>query len=119
MAKFEGVSKVISTFRQKGRDGRARDAKMSVGYTAPYALYVHENRGANFKVGRAGFLSDVAREMAGELARIASRQLRAGATMVQRLTAMGAALLAESKRNCPVDTGYLRSTGYVRIDEVK
>lgn len=119
MARFEGVSAVIGKLKKRAADGSARDVKLSVGYYAPYAMAVHENRGATFKVGRAGFLLDVAREMKDRLAKVASAGLRAGVPMADRLQMIGDALLAESKRNCPVDTGYLRSTGYARVDQVK
>jgi len=38
-----------------------------VGYSAAYAIYVHENVGANFKVGDAKFLESPARTMQAEL----------------------------------------------------
>jgi hypothetical protein len=106
---------VVSKFKRMSRDGRAQDATGFVGYRAPYAVHVNYNYGANFKVGRAGFMTDVAREEMPAMARIASGMLRAGATMRQRIVAMLEHLKTVSQANCPADTGFLRSSAFVRI----
>jgi hypothetical protein len=68
VAKVEGLKHLIDVL-----DGRRRDAKrfhglrLAVGYSAPYAIYVHENLQAHHPIGQAKFLETPARVHAKEI----------------------------------------------------
>lgn len=137
MAEVEKVQKVIAVL--KGRMN-ANSASAVVGYTAKYALWVHENRAMKWKGkprgggrdskgrfkkgrgvywgprGRAGFLLDVAREQSAELGRVVFEALRKGRTMAEAVLAAGLRLQRESQRNVPVDTGALRASAFTRVE---
>lgn len=51
---------------------------VSVGFSARYALYVHENVGANFKVGQAKFLEEPARLMETKIGEFVRTEVRKG-----------------------------------------
>lgn len=54
-----------SAFTRK--EGEGFRAEVSVGYTASYAVFVHENLEANHPIGQAKFLEQPARDMRQEL----------------------------------------------------
>lgn len=56
-----------------------RKIRVIVGYTASYAIYVHEDLNARHKPGKAAkFLESPARDMQSELADIVIREVRKG-----------------------------------------
>lgn len=87
-----------------------------VGYTAPYAVYVHENLTARHPVGQAKYLEQPAREHADEIAAVIMRALRAGLSPRSALGLGAIRLLQLSKPLVPVDTGFLKSTGYAKVE---
>lgn len=120
VAKVEGVNRVLAKLRHLAKvysdsPNKTQDAVL-VGYTQAYAPYVHENRAASFKVGRAGFLLDVARELGRELGDMIAKGLKRRLPMVQALLLAGLRLQRESQLNCPVDTGALRGSAFTRIE---
>lgn len=50
--------------------------EVQVYYTQSYAIYVHENVGANFTVGQAKFLEEPARELGDKLGKIVASEMR-------------------------------------------
>lgn len=58
--------------------GAPNQVVYQVGFTQFYAIYVHENVGANFKVGQAKFLEEPAREMARELGGVVRASMQGG-----------------------------------------
>lgn len=122
MATVNNLQKVLSALRDaQGKympGGRKSNVRVVVGYTQSYAIYVHENRNAFHPVGKAGFLLDPARRLAGELARIVRTALRRGRTVSQALLMAGLRLQRESQQEVPVDTGALRASAYTRIEKV-
>jgi hypothetical protein len=107
--------RLMGKFRDRhGRYGKD-DQHVSVGYSAPYAVWVHEIRTAYHPVGRAGFLLDVMRETFGDLKRIVTRMTKQGHTLLRARVAAATALLLESRKNCPVDTGFLRDSAFVKV----
>lgn len=120
VSKVEGVERVLAKLQHlsavySDAPGKAQDAVI-VGYTAKYALWVHENRGAKFRVGRAGFLLDVAREISAELGGIVMKGLRRGLKIVDALLLAGLRLQRDSQLACPVDTGNLRASAFTRVE---
>lgn len=110
-----------------------RDSVKSVvvGYSAHYAIYVHENvemklrgkpRPKNRGVywgphGEAKFLEKPAREETRNLKAIVSRYAEQGLPVSQALYKAGEYLLRCSQKIVPVDTGYLRASGYVQMED--
>lgn len=117
MAELLGFQKVVAQLQKRAARAR-QDNKVSVvvGYTAAYALYVHEDRQAYHEVGKAGFLLDPARRLANDVARIVRDALTRGLTTAQALLLGGLFLQRESQREVPVDTGNLRGSAFTRLE---
>lgn len=116
--RVEGIQSVVRTLRAKAAAAnKANDASVVVGYSASYAIYVHEDLTAKHKPGKtAKFLERPARMMKKELQRIIADALRQGKTVAQALLLAGLRLLRESQRIVPVDTGNLKNSGFVRVE---
>lgn len=108
----EAIAKVRASI-----SGRLGPQRAVVGYSAPYAIYVHENLMAYHPVGQAKFLEQPTRTMQPEFRRIITERLLKGDTPSQALLAAGQALLAASLELCPIDTGLLRESGFVRLEQ--
>lgn len=118
MAKVENIEKVLAVLRTKAAQAKQEDGvSVVVGYTQAYGIYVHENREAYHKVGRAGFLLDVMRELSRELANIVRTGLKRGLTLTQSLLLAGLRLQRESQLNVPVDTGALKASAFTRVEK--
>lgn len=149
MAKVEGLTllvknikkleaKMVSTLAKKGAGG-----SVIVGYTASYALWVHEMiKGAphppksnaqrramfasirerearghvSWEVGQPKFLEQPARTQQREMRAIVNKAVMEGKTMIQALLLAGLYLQAESQRLCPIDTGNLRASAFTKIE---
>lgn len=116
MATVEGVSKVIAALEKAKDKAPARDVNVRVGYTAAYALHVHENTQAFHRVGQAKFLEQPAREMQSELAKAVADAAKKGATLPQALYIAGLKLQRASQKLVPVRTGALKASAYTRIE---
>ena len=88
--------------------------KVVVGFTANYALWVHENVGANFRVGQAKFLEQPARVEEPQMLSIVGKVLGSGKGMVQALTLAGLFLQRKAQQLTPVDTGNLKASAFTR-----
>lgn len=127
--------KGIENLNRKLRDMAARagdpHVSVSVGYTAQYALWVHENRQMKWAglprksgigvywgpKGRAGFLLDVAREMSDELAQTVRELIAKGKTVAQALLVAGLKLQRGSQKEVPVEHGNLRASAFTRLEK--
>jgi len=117
MPKVEGLQRVVEALRARAAKSKAGDqASVVVGYTAAYAVYVHENLTAHHPQGRAKFLEEPARLMRDELGQIVATALRDGRTVGQALLLAGLRLQRESMLLCPVDTGNLRASAFTRLE---
>ena len=132
MAEIKGLKKVLQAIQRRGKEiygNPATPPKVIVGYTANYAIYVHENLQArhagatlvSYKsgqkrtyigVGQAKFLEQPARQYQDELAKIVRTIVVGGGTLAQGLYMAGLRLQRESMRLCPVDTGALRASAF-------
>lgn len=95
---------------------------VTVGYKAPYALYVHENLEIHHPIhgtrncgGQAKFLTQPARENRPKYASTIVRSVMRGTSLVMGMLAAGAQLLSDSKKLVPVLTGELRDSGFVNV----
>ena len=84
-----------------------------VGYTAPYAIFVHENMEAQHPQGQAKFLEQPMRELRNDIRDLVAEELRDGAPLDETLRLAGDMLLKASQELVPVATGTLRDSGYV------
>lgn len=87
-----------------------------VGYTANYALYVHENLQAHHTNGQAKYLEQPARELKDQLGNIAAKAMKNGAPMDKALFLAGLRLQRDSQQLVPVDTGNLKASAFTRFD---
>lgn len=117
MAKIEGLTKVIEQLRSRAAKSRkGDDVSVSVGYTAAYALYVHENLTAHHPVGQAKYLEQPARQNAREYGEIVRQAKQKGRTTAQALLLAGLRLQRDSQKIVPVDTGALKGSAFTRLD---
>lgn len=115
-AKFEtkGFDRLQIKLNKRARG--AKGGSVIVGYTANYAIYVHENVGAHFQRpgAQAKFLEEPLRKNKKKYVRIVSDTVEKGGTFRQGLLLGGLALQRDSQKICPVDTGNLRASAFTR-----
>lgn len=114
--KIEGIQSLQQKLKKAKRDAAVQHSVI-VGYTAYYAIYVHENVGVEFKVGQAKFLEEPARYQQDGMRRVFNQVLKGGGTVEQALMMAGLYLQRESQLLCPVDTGNLRASAFTRPDD--
>ncbi len=114
-----GLKSLMSKLSLRERAAAVQQPKVIVGYTAAYAIFVHENLEAHHPVGQAKFLEQPAREMGndGTLAGIVRKAIQSGKTMGQALLLAGLWLQRASQKLCPVLTGNLRNSAFTRLEE--
>jgi hypothetical protein len=106
---------------------RDNNRRLAVGYTAFYAIYVHERMDVyHAPPTRAKFLEEPMRRLFPHMAKIVRQNMRQTRTaggkfgrtgrMVDGLLAAGHYLLAASLELVPIDTGFLRKSSFVRLD---
>lgn len=129
IAKIEGVKEVIAAMRRAAArvlgesraNARSTDPNdnisVVVGYTAAYAIYVHENLEAYHKVGQAKYLEQPARELSPGLGRMVRDNVIQGKTLAQALLIAGLRLQRESQQLVPVDTGLLKNSAYTVLEK--
>lgn len=122
-AKFKGLDTLKVRLQKPGRFAgvRFKSGKMSgraeVGYEAPYAIYVHENMAMRHpRGGQAKYLTAALTAHRSRLQNQIIDDVRRGVSTVEEaLQRAGEDLLDESKKLVPVDTGFLRDSGYVKV----
>lgn len=97
----------------------SKGATILVGYTANYAIYVHENVGANFQRpgSQAKFLETPLRENSKKYVGIVAKTIKSGGSFTQGLMLAGLSLQRDSQKLCPVDTGNLRASAFTRKED--
>jgi hypothetical protein len=102
----------LKAFSPKGK----RSVTVTVGYSAPHAIYVHENLQMRHpNGGQAKFLEQPARQYGAELAELVATAIRNKEGIVRAVLRAGNRLLRYSQPLVPVDTGELRDSGAVNI----
>lgn len=128
MAEIKNVEAVIRALKDK--IGEAENKAVIVGYTAPYALYVHENlemklagkpRPSGLGVywgpnGQPKFLEQPARENGKVYGKIIKQAMKGGATLEQALIMGGLALQRDSQLLVPVEHNNLRGSAFTRVE---
>ena len=76
----DGTRQAAGTLKRSGFvsvSGKGLDTVCTVGYTAPYAIYVHENLSARHKAGKiAKYLEKPARDMKSQLRDVVREECR-------------------------------------------
>jgi len=135
-----GLQKLLAKFKQLAEAARRQGIKsVAVGYSAPYALYVHENReiwppGMRLKgkprpsgkgrywdpqnYARPKFLEEPARQLesSGELARVIRKVTQQTGDMTMGMLAAGLRIQHESQRYVPVENGVLLASAFTKLD---
>jgi len=133
-----GLDKLISQMRAKAAKAtQDADCSVAVGYTAAYAIYVHENlemklRGQPRPLTKAGgsqgdywdppgrgqskFLEDPFRQNRREYAAIVRDEVRKGRTLAQAMVAAGLQLQRDSQLLVPVHYGVLKASAFTRLE---
>lgn len=117
MATLEGFKEVAQTLAKLAKSAKAQHGKsVIVGYTAQYAIYVHEDMQSMHTVGNAKFLEAPARELSnsGQLQGIIERAYKNGASLQDALAVGALRIQRESQLQVPIDTGNLRASAFTR-----
>lgn len=116
-ASTRGVEQVVASLRSRALAARGRP-RVTVSYSTPYAVYVHENLEMYHpRGGQAKFLEQPLRENRPLLAQVVRETLRAGGSVLDAELAAANLLLDLSRPLVPVDTGRLRDSGAVAIGD--
>jgi hypothetical protein len=110
----EGVGRVLASLKARTLRGR-KALTATVGYSAPYALYVHEDLTAFHPNGRAKFLEEPARRLQAEMASIVRRRLVQHRSLEEGVVEAANLLLQESQAVVPIDTGRLHESAFVEV----
>lgn len=131
MASIRGVKSLQATLKKMELKAKADNRDVLVGYTASYAIYVHEMTMVNpgkkrtgekgkgkywDPQGKAGpkFLEEPMRENINVLADIIKTTYKRTGRMDLALKAAGLRLQRESMLRVPVDTGNLKASAFTR-----
>jgi hypothetical protein len=77
--------------------------------------FVHEDLKRTYRVGGPKYLENAIRTNQAVISSMAYSLLAAGKPIDDTLTDIGNYILAEAQSLCPVRTGFLRASGYVRV----
>ncbi len=117
MARIEGLSSLQAKLRKMAEESKKGDASVVTGYTAAYAVYVHENLEARHTVGKAKFLEGPARRLSSQIGDIVRGVYEESHDMGKALLSGGLFLQGESQRECPVDKGFLRASAFTEQEK--
>lgn len=118
-AEIDGGPELIARIRAiNEKTKKDFQKRVEIGYSAYYAIYVHEDLSMNHpNGGEAKFLEKAIRKISkmGELGRIVKRKLEQGLTIGEALLAVGLRIIEVSNEIVPVDTGFLRDSSFVTV----
>lgn len=118
MPKMEGIKQLKAQLKRlEGEARKKHEGSVIVGFTQNYAIYVHENLEAAHDPGQAKFLEQPAREKAKELGKIIATVAKRTGSVKKGLLLAGLRLQAEAQKLVPVDTGALKASGFVALQE--
>jgi len=103
--KIEGVKAVITAMEKLKKSMDAQKTSVVVGYTANYAIFVHEDLKARHAPGKqAKYLEQPARQLNndGTLGKLIVKSMKGGASMIEALSIAGLRLQRESQKIVPI-----------------
>ncbi len=112
MEKYK-LEKVLTELRKRRRTEEDQLSEVKVGYSAPYALAVHERLNVFHKVGQAKFLEQPIRTEKDKMAEIIRSRLRARVSLKEAHLDAAKHLLKVSFPLVPVDTGRLLGSWFI------
>jgi hypothetical protein len=133
VAKIQNLERLVGKLRALAGKARTdKEASVLVGFTAAYAIYVHEDMEAEWlgqprKSGKGvywgpslygpKFLEGPFREFKSVLFNIVLKAMKKrGTTMAQALLLAGLRLQRESQLRVPVEYGNLRASAFTRLE---
>lgn len=114
LIKVTGAGKVAAAIRARSLKGAAK-ASLAIGFDAPYAARIHEDLAMPHTNGQAKFLEAPLRRHSRELGRMFAQELKNKRSLKDALMRPGKWLLERAKELTPVDTGFLKASGFVRV----
>ncbi len=111
-AAFSKVATKLKGIKTQAKD---KNTTFTVIYTAPYAEKVHDDLEMPHKNGQAKFLEQPLRENSDRLLQKAKDLVKQGKTLEQALKIVAQELLEISQKLVPVDTGFLRDSGKIKV----
>lgn len=115
VVEIKGLDKLFQTLDKLRRDSeRKNNGNVVVGYSAAYAVYVHENLESRHTVGEAKYLEKPARKLIGSgvVGKVIIAARTQGIQVVKALLIVGLRLQRESQKLVPVDTGNLKGSAF-------
>jgi hypothetical protein len=88
-----------------------------VGYTANYAVYVHERPAKHAPGKQMKFLEQPARELSPKMGGMLAESMSRGVTLLKSLYLVGLRLQRNSQQLVPVDTGNLRGGAFTARED--
>lgn len=132
LSNIKGLQRLLDKLQQRAAKAR-KDGKatVAVGYSARYAIYVHENLEQKLKgqprpsglgvywgpSGQPKYLEGPFRRMAQELKSMIREGIQRGLTMAQALLRAGLRLQRESQKLVPVEYGILKASAFTRLEQ--
>ena len=100
----KGVDKLVLALKRIGaKSKKESNAKYTVSYSAPYAIFVHERTDLRHESSKsAKFLEKAAREQRGRMAQIVAQTVKNGGTIDAGNALAALHLKKESQLLCPV-----------------
>jgi hypothetical protein len=115
---LEGTAKLLNFFKSQEQKARRGQITVVVGYTAAYAIYVHEDLKARHSPGKtAKYLEKPFVELKEELFEQIRKALVATGDMRLSLLVAGMRLQRESQKIVPIDTGNLKASAFTREEQ--
>jgi len=117
VATLKGKEKLIKQLQAiLGRLTKGEETpKVVIGYSAWYAIFVHERLDLVHPVGQAKFLEQPFRVLRLTLYQMIVAGVKKGLGIAQSMLLAGMRLQAESQKLCPVKTGNLRASAFTRL----
>lgn len=113
MAKIEGVDRLMRKLKARELSSKeGDDVSVIFGYTANYAIYVHENLEAAHTNGQSKFLEQPFRELQDEFRRMIVESKKKGHSLEEALVLCALKLQRESMQLVPVASGNLRGSAF-------
>ncbi len=107
------LERILTELRKRRRTYGDQLSTTKVGYSAPYALAVHERLNVYHPIGQAKFLEQPIRTEAPAMAAIIRSRLRAGMTLKEAQLEAAKHLMKVSLQLTPMKTGRLRASWFI------
>lgn len=107
------LERILRELRKRRRTANDQFSEVKVGYSAPYALAVHERLNVYHPIGQAKYLEQPLRTEKDKMAEIIRNRLRAGVSLKEAHLDAAKHLIKTSLPLVPVDTGKLRDSWFI------